>query len=198
MTFDDFTTLIDMKLLTTGGKVTAVLADGWLTPGTESWVSGQTKVSEHIFGYVDGLNVIKKVVARFQNKALASIRFFESKGLSDFSEADRQTFTEANVELLYSQDAYSKAAERAKNLKPGMDYHSFEQVMNLIAVLGRDGGFYFMGQGLLPELAEQGRPNPDGPHRLRRVYFGYRDSNRPVPKIAIDFADGKISAVHWL
>jgi hypothetical protein len=79
-----------------------------------------------------------------------------------------------------------------------MDWHTFEDIMNLKTVLRRGGGFYFLGQGLLPELAEQGRPNPDGPHRLRKVYFGYRDGNRPVPKITIDFEDGKISAVRWL
>jgi hypothetical protein len=198
MTFDDFTTLIDIKLMLTGGKVTAVLADGWLTGGTESWASGQTKVNEYVFGYVDGISVIKKAVARFENKALVSILFFERKGLSDFSDEERQSFTEANVKFLYSRDAYAKAAERAKRLNPTMDHHTFEQVMNLMTVLGRDGGFYLLGEGLLPELAEQRKPNPDAPHRLKRVVFGYRDTSGPVPKIEIEFENGNISAVHWV
>ncbi len=198
MTFNDFTTLIDMKLMTTGGTVTGVLADGWLTPATESWVSGQIKVNEYVFGYVEGVNVVKKVVARFENKTLASVRFLANKGLSEFFQEERQTFTEENVEFLYGRDAYAKAAERAKGLKPAMDHHTVEQVMNLRTILGRDGEFFFLGQGLLPELAEQGKPDPGGSHRLKKIYFGYRDGDRPVPKIAVSFEDGKVSAIHRL
>ena len=198
MTFDEFTTLIDMKLMLSGSKVVAVFADGWLRPGTETWASGQTKINEQLFGYVEGITVINKAVARFENEKLVSIRFLDNKGLSEYSAEERKAFTTVGVEHFYSRDAYVKAAERAKGLKLGMDVHEFGEVMNLVIVVGKDNSFSIVAEGLLGDLGEQSKPDPTGPHRLKKLYFGYRNGNQSIPKIAIEFRDGKVSAINWL
>jgi hypothetical protein len=39
---------------------------------------------------------------------------------------------------------------------------------------------------------------PNGPHRLKKVFFGYKENDQMMPKIAVEFEDGKISAIEWL
>ena len=79
-----------------------------------------------------------------------------------------------------------------------MDVHEFEKTMSLVIYLAGNNQFHALGQGLLVELAEQGNHDPKGPHRLKKVYFGYRENNQPIPKIAVEFQDGNILAVKWL
>jgi hypothetical protein len=90
------------------------------------------------------------------------------------------------------------AAERAKHLKLGMDVHEFNETMELFAHLAPNNQFYVLGEGFLSELTIELKHDPKGPHRLKKVFFGYRENDQTVPKIAVEFEDGKISAIQWL
>lgn len=198
MSTSEFYTLVQLKTLRrgSGGPILAVIADGWIMPANYTWVSGQTEVNEYIFGYLEESVLIKKAVVRFENKKLVALRFLASKGISELSPEEQANVTARDVDALYTPEAYQKAAERAKKLRIGMDTHEFENTMNLIPHLSRDGDFYLVGEGLLNELGEQAKHDTKGPHKWKKIYFGYRQNNKPFPKLAIEFEDGRISLIN--
>jgi hypothetical protein len=116
--------------------------------------------------------------------------------LSEFSSSAEYTIVRGGN--LHAKESYLSVAERAKKLKPGMDVHDFEDTMELFAYLAANNQFYTFGYGLLRDLTIEAKHDPNGPHRLKKVFFGYKEKDQTVPKIAVEFEDGKISAIQWL
>jgi len=200
MTLADFYGVIGLKTIHRGkdGPLLALVADGWLSTASNTWVSSGIKINEFVFGYVEALIEIKRAVVRFENERLVQIRFFDRiKSLSDLPSNEEFTIVKTTVKL-DTKEAYLKAAERAKNLKPGMDVHVFEDTMNLVTQLAPNNQFYVLGEGFLRELAIEAKHDANGPHRLKKVVFGYKENDQPVPKIVVEFEDGKISRIQWL
>lgn len=196
MSQTDFQKLIEVKAVSVGGQIRTLVADGWILPASGSWKENGTTIREYCFGYIDARLLVKMAVVRFEQDKLLSVRFFYQKGMSELTASEIEGSYAASLDALYTREALGRASERAKNLKVGMDQHEFEEVMRVRALLEADNSFTVLANGMLNELYEPNRKPAGG--LLGKIWFGYRENNKSVPRFFVEFEKNKISKIEWL